>query len=359
MEIIPGLLASLCFIVGCVALIGLLVPIRRLGLKTRKRALGILVLSFIAFVIAGAIAPESDQEIPESPERTQTEETPIDEQPDDNIAPETPHIETDDSRLTEAPSKPQLESGNTPGPQIPAQSEEKLLATWESNLGAGITIEESLIHRDGMMVLERRFSDGSTGSWELIERPAEHSGERKFDLEDDIRSEYFTLSDAGVVKYFGWEGNQFATALATLAAPSAMTVGSNVQIRHCVPEQLSETAVEVVRLYEQLHDFKDDSEFARLGFAIGGPYNTWLQSIDSLQDSTEGPAALEVLNELGFFVGDIWELGMAYMSLATSAQRVDQDDLNYIEGMERTIQAGLALAFCKYRFQFCNLISMS
>ena len=41
-------------------------------------------------------------------------------------------------------------------------------------------------------------------------------------------------------------------------------------------------------------------------------------------------------------VGDIWELEWHTMSLATSAQRVDQDDLNYIEGMERTIQADRA-----------------
>ena len=229
MEILPGLLASVCFIVGCVALIGIIVPIRWIGLTTRKRALGILVLSFIGFVIAGVIAPKSDQEIRETAVRTQTEETPIDEQPDENMAPETPRIETDDSGLIEERSKPQSEADDTSEAQTPPQSEEQLLATWETNLGAGITIEESLIHRDRKMVLQRRFSDGSTGSWELIERPAENSGERKFDVEDDIRSEYFTLSEAGVVRHFGWEGNQFATALATFTAPSAMNIGSNVQ----------------------------------------------------------------------------------------------------------------------------------
>ena len=42
MEIVIGLLILMCIVVGCGAFIGIIVPIPRLGLKTRKRALGIL-----------------------------------------------------------------------------------------------------------------------------------------------------------------------------------------------------------------------------------------------------------------------------------------------------------------------------
>ena len=114
--------------------------------------------------------------------------------------------------------------------------------------------------------------------------------------------------------------------------------------------QLSAAAIEVVRLYKQLHAFKEDAEFALFGFAQGGPYNAWLRSIESLQDSSQGPPGFKVLNELGFFVGDIWGLGMAYMYISGSLGGVGQyelDKLEYIEDMERTIKAGLALALCQ------------
>ena len=39
----------------------------------------------------------------------------------------------------------------------------------------------------------------------------------------------------------------------------------------CIPTELSPAAVELVRLYEELHTFKDDIEFIDMGFSQAGP----------------------------------------------------------------------------------------
>ena len=59
MEFLVALLGLGSLLVGIVALVGIVRPMPRIGLKTRKMALGILVLSFISFDIAAGISSES------------------------------------------------------------------------------------------------------------------------------------------------------------------------------------------------------------------------------------------------------------------------------------------------------------
>ena len=59
MEFLVALLGLGSILVGIVALIGVIRPMARIGLNTRKQALGIFVLSFISFVIATAVTPET------------------------------------------------------------------------------------------------------------------------------------------------------------------------------------------------------------------------------------------------------------------------------------------------------------
>ena len=106
----------------------------------------------------------------------------------------------------------------------------------------------------------------------------------------------------------------------------------------CIPRTLSAEAIELVRLYDQLHAFKDDHEFIRLGFGQGGPYSAWLQAIQVYRDTNSG---FEILDELGFLPGDLMMLGMDYVGEGPS-----ESDLSAIECFERKIQAGLALARC-------------
>ena len=106
----------------------------------------------------------------------------------------------------------------------------------------------------------------------------------------------------------------------------------------CIPRDLSEEAIELVLLYDQLHAFKDNSDFIRLGFVQGGPYSPWLQALQVYRDTNSG---FEILDELEFLPGDLMMLGMNYVG-----ESLSESDLSAIEFFERKIQAGLALARC-------------
>ena len=102
----------------------------------------------------------------------------------------------------------------------------------------------------------------------------------------------------------------------------------------CIPTELSPPAVELVRLYEELHAFNNDPEFLRVGFVQGGPYSAWLQAIERQHGDTSN--GLELLYELGFLPGDVMLLGMSYVG----------GDLSESEYWERKIKASLALVRC-------------
>ena len=106
----------------------------------------------------------------------------------------------------------------------------------------------------------------------------------------------------------------------------------------CIPTELSPAALELVRLYEELHTFKDDPRVFKVGFVLGGPYSAWMQAIERHQDTNPG---FEMLDELGFLPNEIMMLGMSYMD-----EDFSESDLAAIEYFERKIQAGLASARC-------------
>ena len=224
-----------------------------------------------------------------------------------------------------------------------APTDGKILARWEPSPEMAKTLrlpffeKATLTYRAGKMILVSQYGDGGRLERVLVERPAEKAAERKFDLQTQERPEYFTLSETGVVRYFSWEGREFNTGSVTFIDPNAMNIGNNVQQRPCIPTKLSSAAMELVRLYDQLHAFKDDPEFIRVGFA-GGPYSAWLQAIKRHRDTNSG---LELLDELGFIPGTVMMLGMNYLG-----EDLSESDLLFIEDSERKIQAGLALTRC-------------
>ena len=110
------------------------------------------------------------------------------------------------------------------------------------------------------------------------------------------------------------------------------------QAAPCIPTELSPAALELVRLYEELHTFKDDSEFLRVGFVRGGPYSAWMQAVDKHQDENPG---FELSDELGFLTNEVLMLGMNYMS-----EEFSESELSAIEYFEGKIQTGLAAARC-------------
>jgi len=189
------------------------------------------------------------------------------------------------------------------------------------------------------MVLESKFPDGSSGLRTVIERPVDGANERRFDLEDSERPEYITLSKSGEIKYFGWEGRQFGSAYATTIHEDVLTIGVGVVVRDCAPKTLSDNSKKTIRLYEELQSFRDDPDFALVGFSPNGQYYSWLQEAEILHSES----AFEVHQEIGFLAGDIMQLGTEYMLIATKGSK----DLQYIHYMEKIVQEGMALATCR------------
>lgn len=236
---------------------------------------------------------------------------------------------TDDSSPTTTAATNET---TTAAPTTTVATNGTVLASWDSDWG-DLTVTESLVYRQGVLSVVATSPDGSEMVlFEVQERPAANPGERRFDLQPgDVRSEYLVLSADGTVRYFSWEGRQFEYARATFMATDAMTMGLDPEAMRCVPVNLSPKSLEVIRLYEQLQEFKDDPEFARVGFGVGGPYNEWLTTVDAL-----GDGGLEVLNELGFLSGEVMMLGLEYVT----------DSQEGIDYFERLIKAGIALARC-------------
>ena len=137
--------------------------------------------------------------------------------------------------------------------------------------------------------------------------------------------------------------NPTGTATSTTAATSsgspraAERPATSPTETPCIPTELSPAAGELVRLYEDLHTFKDDPEFLFFGFTRG-PYSAWMQAIETQRDTNPG---VELLDEVGFLPGELMMLGMNYMD-----EDFSDSELAAIEHVEGKIQAGLAAARC-------------
>ena len=104
----------------------------------------------------------------------------------------------------------------------------------------------------------------------------------------------------------------------TVSQTTAFSIGENADEAQAARKQEADAATAALKqktcvLLQQLLKFKDDPKFKEYGFAIGGPYNKWLKSVESLRDST--PTGLR--NPIPFVVrtapGDLLILGMDYM----------------------------------------------
>ena len=128
------------------------------------------------------------------------------------------------------------------------------------------------------------------------------------------------------------------TQVAAPEAPTDVPVSTSPTDTPCTPTELLPAAVELVRLYEELHTFKDDIEFLDMGFSRAGPYYAWMEAVEAHQDANPGWV---LLDELGFAANEVLMLGINYMD-----EDPDASDLSAIEFFETKIQAGLALTRC-------------
>lgn len=217
-----------------------------------------------------------------------------------------------------------------------------LLGRWHLEI-ASTSLVISLVHRDGVMY--QQYFDGSPEI--VVERPSRSPSIRKFDPNpDEKHGEYFTISASGVMKSFAWEGREINSAEAEQFHPDAMSIGFNPVERPCTPTELSALALETMRLYEELHSFKDTEAFAVFGFGRSG-YLTWMQAVQRATD--EDSEEFRVNDQLGFAPLELRTLGLGHMDLAREAQGIATGDLfgSLVDGIERKIRAGIALAECR------------
>lgn len=75
-------------------------------------------------------------------------------------------------------------------------------------------------------------------------------------------------------------------------------------------EKLKIILKEFQALYTELLGFKDESDFEKYGFGIGGPYNDWLKRVEKFDKDPDS----KLLLKRGIFVGDLEQLGFEYIS---------------------------------------------
>ena len=133
------------------------------------------------------------------------------------------------------------------------------------------------------------------------------------------------------------DGQEAVTITGAVTAAAERPVTSPTEAP-CIPTELSPAAVELVRLYEELHTFKDDIEFIDMGFSQAGPYYAWMQAVRTQRDANNG---IELFRQLEFLPGEVLMLGRNYIG-----REAEDLSLAYLENTEGTIQAGLAAARC-------------
>ena len=133
------------------------------------------------------------------------------------------------------------------------------------------------------------------------------------------------------------DGQEAVTITGAVTAAAERPVTSPTEAP-CIPTELSPAAVELVRLYEELHTFKDDIEFIDMGFSQVGPYYAWMQAVRTQRDANNG---IELFRQLEFLPGEVLMLGHNYIG-----REAEDLSLAYLENTEGTIQAGLAAARC-------------
>ena len=112
-------------------------------------------------------------------------------------------------------------------------------------------------------------------------------------------------------------GTSVPTAQIPIATPSTTsdcaepetleTTALLKELQSCKPD-LSSSTKDVIRLYFELQEFKDDLEFHQVGFGVCCKFNVWKQRVDALTDRS----GLDTLGEVGIVPGELYSLGLEY-----------------------------------------------
>ena len=168
----------------------------------------------------------------------------------------------------------------------PAPANREIIGRWLDEgpiVGGRITI----FREDGKLFIEQIFTDGSSRKEELVEKKSPLG--RRFDLKaisstsDPVRQPDSSpsVSPSQLAKPF----------------PKKQESSQAMAGQQFLKSKLAE-----------LDSFKSDPKFHQLGFGIGGPFSSWLKSVESKRDAPD----FSFLERVA--VGDLEMLGLEYIS---------------------------------------------
>ena len=82
-------------------------------------------------------------------------------------------------------------------------------------------------------------------------------------------------------------------------------------------EDLEKSLAKFKELYEELLEFKSNTNFIEYGFGLGGEYNSWLQRVKKFQKSHDS----KTLINRGFFAAELTQLGLEYVKTKGSENK--------------------------------------
>lgn len=122
---------------------------------------------------------------------------------------------------------------------------------------------------------------------------------------------------------------------------------AGVPEQHCIRKNLSNQSREAMKLYDELHSFKNDTHFLDMGFSRAGPYYQWLTRANTLEESITGAAMWDLHDEIGIFPGDLAMLGISYVTHSNAGvSEIRRLETQIKESLERTlcVESGSSIA---------------
>ena len=185
------------------ALVTVIYPIKALRIPTRKRALMVLMASFVVFMVAGYMFDE--QAVPSTNE---TAAVPARQTvPSTNETAAVPARQTVPSTNEAAavPARQTVPSTNEAA-AVPAQADVEVIGQWEDKVGTSWTQHIRIVRKGTTIIRESRFHDGSVNHATLTEVAPGPNQRRRFKNLKSNFGQAYAIDSRGNLDLFDNEG---------------------------------------------------------------------------------------------------------------------------------------------------------
>ena len=331
MQLLAPLLGFGSVLIAVIALVALVRPISRIGLKTRKHALGALVFSFVGFVTAGILTPVEDHEGPaETPpvadreKREKNQEVSAQTEKDvDSIDDAARNTVTGDENQQPSPdsntsaSKSEVEKFLVHEFHI-VENKDTSVARRKRNMvkifSPRATTPEALIATAMEAAMQMQRSEWSQFLKVFV--VASHSPDS-----DSLAQVSFAPDGCGV-SGDDCTGEMWIDAKAVSEVPTRRQIEiveaerkHEASFREVVSWKIDSSGFDIVTekvepLYNQLMQFKNEENFKIVGFGVRGPYNQWLVNVKKFRDEAD---ERQLFAKWNISFSDLIVLGFEYL----------------------------------------------